>query len=218
MKNESLWQFNTRSGLWNHVRDVSPDTRLQWLSLFQKDEPAAQFKLSVSKPRLVDRMKKNPTRTPAQRAATARLVAMNKARRAPAKRNPVNSMGEREFATYEGWKRAVKAINPQAKFYGDRDIGGAHGIGDWDGEKGLIFTDAQIERFGAGAKRNPTRKIYRGVPPDYSSTKDYPFHVQEKRGVHWYTLSLFATKVAAIEYGNILVKKFPGHKFKIYWK
>ena len=56
------------------------------------------------------------------------------------KSNPINHMGEKEYYTYAGWKRAVKAIDPNAEFYGDKDIGGAINVGEWDGEKGSIFT------------------------------------------------------------------------------
>lgn len=63
-------------------------------------------------------------------------------------------------ATYAGWKRAVKASYPEAMFYGDKDIAGAHvpapgtkpatveasvkagggkQVGEWDGEKGEVW-------------------------------------------------------------------------------
>ena len=46
--------------------------------------------------------------------------------------------GHRKFTTHAGWKRAVKKIKPDAEFYGDKDIGGAKGIGEWDGVEGII--------------------------------------------------------------------------------
>lgn len=49
-----------------------------------------------------------------------------------------NHMGEREFQTYAGWKRACKMIKPDAKFTGDRDIDGCE-VGEWDGAVGSIF-------------------------------------------------------------------------------
>ena len=49
-----------------------------------------------------------------------------------------NYMGEREFQTYEGWKRACKKIKPDAKFTGDRDIDGCE-VGEWDGAVGSIY-------------------------------------------------------------------------------
>jgi hypothetical protein len=49
-----------------------------------------------------------------------------------------NHMGEREFQTYAGWKRACKMIKPDANFTGDRDIDGCE-IGEWDGAVGSIF-------------------------------------------------------------------------------
>lgn len=55
------------------------------------------------------------------------------------KQNPIK--GDRVYKTYAGWKRAVKAIDPKAQFYGDKDIGGAFGIGEWDGAEGIIYSD-----------------------------------------------------------------------------
>jgi hypothetical protein len=65
----------------------------------------------------------------------------------PQKRKPTMEAvaGERTFQTYPAWKRAVKAIDPAAEFYGDKDIGGAKGIGEWDGAEGVIFDKATIE-------------------------------------------------------------------------
>jgi len=50
-----------------------------------------------------------------------------------------NHLGEREFQTYEGWKRAVKKIDINAEFTGDREIDNAVGIGEWDGSVGCIY-------------------------------------------------------------------------------
>lgn len=48
----------------------------------------------------------------------------------------------REFRTYQAWKKAIKDIDKNAKFEGDKDIDGAHKKGwyeaDWDGEKGRL--------------------------------------------------------------------------------
>jgi hypothetical protein len=49
-----------------------------------------------------------------------------------------NYMGEREFQTYAGWKRACKMIKPDANFTGDRDIDSCE-VGEWDGAVGSIF-------------------------------------------------------------------------------
>ncbi len=49
---------------------------------------------------------------------------------------------DREFKTYPAWKRAVKKLNPNAKFTGDKDIDGSFTKGkydaEWDGEVGYI--------------------------------------------------------------------------------
>ena len=55
MKNNSIWKYNKRSGLWDHQRNVEPDTKDQWLDIYKKDEPDAHFHVSKNKP------KHNPT-------------------------------------------------------------------------------------------------------------------------------------------------------------
>lgn len=52
-----------------------------------------------------------------------------------------NHMGEKEFQTYAGWKRACKMIKPDATFTGDRDIDSCE-VGEWDGAVGSIFNKA----------------------------------------------------------------------------
>lgn len=54
-KSLSLWKHNRRSGLWDHQRGVTPETKDEWLKHFQKDEPDAHFHVSAKKP------KHNPT-------------------------------------------------------------------------------------------------------------------------------------------------------------
>ena len=54
-KSLSLWKHNKRSGLWDHQRGVTPETKDEWLKHFQKDEPDAHFHVSAKKP------KHNPT-------------------------------------------------------------------------------------------------------------------------------------------------------------
>ena len=51
-----------------------------------------------------------------------------------------NHLGERSFSTYEAWRRACKAIDPNVKFDGDKDICQAGNIGEWDGASGSIYT------------------------------------------------------------------------------
>ena len=54
-KSLSLWKHNKRSGLWDHQRNVTPETKDEWLKTFTKDEPDAHFHVSKNKP------KHNPT-------------------------------------------------------------------------------------------------------------------------------------------------------------
>lgn len=52
---------------------------------------------------------------------------------------------ERTFQTYEAWRRAVKAIDPNARIEGDKDIADAAGIGEWDGARGIIYDTAKAK-------------------------------------------------------------------------
>lgn len=53
----------------------------------------------------------------------------------------------RRFRTYPAWKRAVKAIDPNAEFHGDIDIddAGKRGVyyAEWDGVEGTIEIDSR---------------------------------------------------------------------------
>jgi hypothetical protein len=63
----------------------------------------------------------------------------------------LNHLGEKEYQTYDSWKRAAKQKNANVWFDGDKDIGQAmigpkpykrgetKSIGEWDGEKGSIY-------------------------------------------------------------------------------
>lgn len=54
-------------------------------------------------------------------------------------KDATNYNGERVFQTYEAWKRACRQIDPNVKFDGDIDICQAGKIGEWDGDKGVIY-------------------------------------------------------------------------------
>jgi hypothetical protein len=56
----------------------------------------------------------------------------------------VNHMGDTEYKSYAAWKAACKKMDPEHTIEGDKDVAQAHGkngkgIGDWDGEMGLIY-------------------------------------------------------------------------------
>ena len=70
-------------------------------------------------------------------------------------------MAEKEYQTFTGWKRAVKNIDPSAAFYGNKDIGGAHGIGEWDGAVGIIFSPENRSKLYRG--KNPVKPLKRRV-------------------------------------------------------
>lgn len=62
----------------------------------------------------------------------------------------LNHLGEKEYNTYRGWVVAVKKVDPNAKFSGDKDIGAAVGadgkhIGEWDGAVGSVIVKPESE-------------------------------------------------------------------------
>ncbi len=52
---------------------------------------------------------------------------------------------DKTYETYAGWKRACKAVKPDVKFEGDKDICCAFHVGEWDGASGVVWKEA-IER------------------------------------------------------------------------
>ena len=50
-KSLGLWKYNKRSGIWDHQRGVTPETKDQWLSVHKKDEPDSHFHVASNKPK-----------------------------------------------------------------------------------------------------------------------------------------------------------------------
>jgi hypothetical protein len=48
-----LWMHNTQTGVWDQQRDVTPETKDQWMQIFQKDKPHARFVVSERRPKAV---------------------------------------------------------------------------------------------------------------------------------------------------------------------
>jgi hypothetical protein len=49
-ENLSLWKHNSRSGMWDHQRKVTPETKDEWLRVHKEDEPKAHFQVSKNRP------------------------------------------------------------------------------------------------------------------------------------------------------------------------
>lgn len=81
----------------------------------------------------------------------------------------VNHMGENEIRGYGNWKRALKKIYPEVKFDGDKDICtalvGNKGIGEWDGEVGVVYGNKHTKRPLNENRADDTRE-YRTVVKD----------------------------------------------------
>lgn len=45
-----LWKLNKVTGYWVQERDVMAETAKQWLGVFKKDDPTAEFKVSSRRP------------------------------------------------------------------------------------------------------------------------------------------------------------------------
>jgi hypothetical protein len=58
----NMWRFNTRSGMWDHVRSVTAETAAAWLAVWQRDEPGTLFVIAKSKPRKAPKWDKEECR------------------------------------------------------------------------------------------------------------------------------------------------------------
>jgi hypothetical protein len=45
-----LWRKDPITGYWRPAREVTEQTRDDWLRIFQEDEPTVQFQVSVRRP------------------------------------------------------------------------------------------------------------------------------------------------------------------------
>ena len=45
-----LWKYNTTTGYWKVVRSVTPETKEDWLRIWQKDDPTGNYVVSTSTP------------------------------------------------------------------------------------------------------------------------------------------------------------------------
>jgi hypothetical protein len=50
MRQIGLWRYDPITGYWRYVRSCASETALDWLAIFQRDEPNAVFKLSTNRP------------------------------------------------------------------------------------------------------------------------------------------------------------------------
>jgi hypothetical protein len=85
----------------------------------------------------------------------------------------INHLGEREFSNYKSWKAAVRAIDFEAKWDGDKDIcsafteDGVVPIGEWDGSVGVIYKDAKerVDQHYTPALKPIAKALTDAVPP-----------------------------------------------------
>lgn len=55
-------------------------------------------------------------------------------------KDATNHLGEKEYSSYESWKRACREANASVTFEGNKEICNAKpGVGEWDGEKGSVY-------------------------------------------------------------------------------
>ena len=87
----------------------------------------------------------------------------------------LNHMGEREYYTFNGWKRATLKLHPTAKMRGDRDIGAlqvnGRDVAEWDGEKGSIYNMPEFAYAENPRKRKLTDDEARKVFDNYNAAR-----------------------------------------------
>lgn len=81
-----------------------------------------------------------------------------------------NEFGEVEYSSFATWKSAIKRLNAEAWFDGDKDICNAFtgtkpykrketlGVGEWDGEKGVVFKGSAPKKAMTEAKDGALKK------------------------------------------------------------
>lgn len=110
--------------------------------------------------------------------------------------------GEKTYQTYAAWKAACKTINASVQFEGDQEICEAKpGIGQWDGNSGVIYTK-DAEEYGPDFdKKKPMYKTakYKG---SYVGLNKY-FPEDDSFGIT--TLSKANLRVPASELSNFVL-------------
>ena len=100
-------------------------------------------------------------------------------------KDATNYNGEKVFQTYEAWKRACKQIDPNVKFEGDRDICQAGKVGEWDGDKGIIYNTKDSDQdFYTVKDSKPTAKdkLLKGLDSLKRRVKDaFGMNIEEKQ-------------------------------------
>jgi hypothetical protein len=92
-----LWKYNRITGYWKAERDVTSESKDQWLAIFRKYEPKEFFHVSKNKPSFdpVKELKKNPKKRRktkkrrTKRAVSLRIVKRRKRKIQRVRRNPV---------------------------------------------------------------------------------------------------------------------------------
>lgn len=92
-----------------------------------------------------------------------------------------NYMGEKEYRTYEGWKAACRAMNANVQFEGDKEICNAKpGIGEWDGEKGIIYTN---DKYTGDPLNEKGKEILAAMIKEYGEEKGKEvFYASKNKG------------------------------------
>jgi len=109
-------------------------------------------------------------------------LAIAAAKNETSSRDATNWMGERTFQTYEAWKRACKQIDPNVKFDGDIDICQAGKIGEWDGDKGIIYNTKDSKKLMKDAASVALKKLgqVKRQVKDRKTKDDFPVGAKVK--------------------------------------
>jgi hypothetical protein len=140
-------------------------------------------------------------------------------------------MGDKEYQTFAGWKRAVKKQYPSATFRGDKDIGAAQfpkgvDVGEWDGVSGTIYKtnpdeihiDIASHNVNAKKKRekNPSKKFisHTGINRDENDLLDYAVQ-SSVAGKIWSTNATFNHYTHAEKFARAYAKKYPSFMVRV---
>jgi hypothetical protein len=171
-KQHGLYKFNKRSGVWDHQRSTTPETKDQWLNQFKKDEPNEHFVVSKNKP-THNPMRKEETMSDAETAKRENIVKSMKKNTQGFKDRYGDRWKSVMYAT--ATKNAMKeALDPVGKE--DDDI-------DNDGKK-----NTKSDQYLLNRRKTIAAKIKESVNLDEVNKSNLGSHMGTVNGYHIHDL------------------------------
>ncbi len=116
-----------------------------------------------------------------------------------------NHLGERVFQTYPAWRRAVREICPILSIGGNKDIATIPGVGEWDGETGVIYNQEQSIQERDQAIRE-SKKFFEENAPTNSIIRDLKIALADARRCLDLACSTAEGKLPERSYEDILAE------------